>query len=91
MSYKPLSKREAEVLTHLAQGLNRREIVELTGLSLGTVNTYVERSKAKLGTDSVIAVVARAQAAGMIAPRHGVHSVKAAMKIESNKTRQRLV
>ncbi len=48
---KDLSTREIEVLTDLGQGLSRSEIAAKRGLSVRTVETYIQRLKNKLGVE----------------------------------------
>ncbi|MDQ3973568.1 MAG: response regulator transcription factor [Actinomycetota bacterium] len=61
----PLSKREQEVLEHLARGKSTREIAESLGLGDETVKSHLSRIYQKLkATDRVQAVV--------IAMRHGL-------------------
>jgi DNA-binding CsgD family transcriptional regulator len=43
-----LSKREQETLAHLAQGLSNREIAEVLGVSINTVNKHVHQIYSKL-------------------------------------------
>lgn len=56
-----LSKRENEILVLLAQGYLYKEIADITGISLRTVNTYIRRIYEKLHVHS------RAQAVAAVA------------------------
>ena len=54
-----LSRREAEVLGLLAQGMSNREIGAVLGVSLGTVKTHLRHAYRRLGTpDRVTATLA---------------------------------
>jgi LuxR family maltose regulon positive regulatory protein len=55
----PLTEREIEVLTLIAEGLSNPEIAEKLVLSVGTVKTHVKHIYGKLGVDD------RVKAAGM--------------------------
>jgi DNA-binding NarL/FixJ family response regulator len=54
----PLTTREREILTLLAQGMNNREISEVLSVSVSTVKTHIEHILSKLqATDRVQAAV----------------------------------
>jgi DNA-binding NarL/FixJ family response regulator len=54
-----LSKRESEVLSLLAQGYLYKEIADVLGIALETVNTYIRRIYEKLHVHSRAQAVAR--------------------------------
>jgi LuxR family transcriptional regulator, maltose regulon positive regulatory protein len=62
----PLTERELEVLTLVAQGLSNQAIAEQLIVSIGTVKKHVEHIHGKLGVSSRTAAVARARAIGLI-------------------------
>jgi DNA-binding NarL/FixJ family response regulator len=54
----PLTTREREILTFLAQGMNNREISEVLSVTVSTVKTHIEHILSKLqATDRVQAAV----------------------------------
>jgi DNA-binding CsgD family transcriptional regulator len=55
-----LSRREAEVLSHVAQGLTNEAVGSLLGISQRTVQKHLERIFDKLGVETRTAAVARA-------------------------------
>jgi DNA-binding NarL/FixJ family response regulator len=61
-----LSKREAEILTHVADGLTNAQIARALYISYYTVKTHVERAKEKLGTHSRAQAASTAIRLGMI-------------------------
>lgn len=62
-----LSRREAEVLTLLAEGLSYEEIAAQLGLHAETVRTHVRRAAARLGAATRTQAVAAALRGGLIA------------------------
>jgi len=78
--YKPLSPREKQILTLLAEGRSRIEIGQYLGISENTVGSFIARARAKLGTDSTISLVARSQAMGLISPTFGKMSARDAAR-----------
>lgn len=60
-----LTRREAEVLLHVAQGLSNREIASALWISEKTVRNHVERIYAKIGVSNRIG-------ASLYATRHGL-------------------
>ena len=60
-----LTRREAQVLGHLANGLPRAEIARLLDVSPNTVRTHVQRILVKLSVHSTLAAVAVARGAGL--------------------------
>jgi DNA-binding CsgD family transcriptional regulator len=69
--YKTLTKREAECLMQVAQGLTDKQIAIALGVSSGTVKTYVDAAQAKLGARNRAEAVARHLAATMEEARQG--------------------
>lgn len=63
-----LSAREREVLRLLAEGWRTKEIADLLGLGVKSVETYRRRLTEKLGIDDVAGLVRFAIRAGIIAP-----------------------
>lgn len=61
-----LSKREAEVLRHLALGWTDRQISDYACLSLKTVHRHVANILAKLGAQNRAHAVAKSLLAGLI-------------------------
>jgi LuxR family transcriptional regulator, maltose regulon positive regulatory protein len=61
----PLTEREIEVLTLIAQGLSNPEIAEKLVLSVGTVKTHVKHIYGKLGVDDRVTAAARARELGL--------------------------
>ncbi|MDD3179075.1 MAG: response regulator transcription factor [Opitutaceae bacterium] len=62
-----LSRREAEVLRFIAEGLRNKEIADLLKVSTKSVETYRRRLMAKLGCASVTALVRHAIHEGLMA------------------------
>ncbi len=62
----PLTKRETEILQHIAQGLTSREIAEKLFLSLSTVNTHRANLMQKLDIHDTAGLVRYAIQSGMI-------------------------
>ena len=57
----PLSEREIEVLTYIAQGLSNREIAQELVLSLPTIKWHTSNIYGKLGVGNRTTAVARAR------------------------------
>ncbi len=57
----PLSEREEQVVTLIAQGESNRTIADLLGINQHTVKTYVHRIFEKLGVRSRVDVALRAR------------------------------
>jgi DNA-binding CsgD family transcriptional regulator len=55
-----LSKREQETLAHLAQGLSNREIAEIFGVSINTINKHVQQIYSKLNVRNRVGAARRA-------------------------------
>jgi two-component system nitrate/nitrite response regulator NarL len=51
-----LTRREREVLAHIAAGMKSKEIAAALGVSLSTINTHREHLAKKLSTSSVAAL-----------------------------------
>jgi DNA-binding NarL/FixJ family response regulator len=62
----PLTEREVEVLSLIAQGDSNQEIARKLVVTLATVKTHVNHIFGKLGAESRVQVVARARAAGIL-------------------------
>jgi len=62
----PLTEREVEVLTLIAQGLSNPEIAEKLVLSVGTVKTHVKHIYGKLGVDDRVKAAGMARELGLI-------------------------
>jgi DNA-binding CsgD family transcriptional regulator len=58
MAQTKLTLREIQVLRLVAKGLTNREISEILGVSIGTVNTHVHRILRKLGVSNRTRAVA---------------------------------
>jgi LuxR family maltose regulon positive regulatory protein len=63
----PLSSRELEVLTWLAEGASNRAIAEALVISIGTVKTHISRIMGKLDARNRTEAVARARQLGLLA------------------------
>jgi len=61
-----LSGRELEVIRGLADGLRATEIAARLELSASTVNTFVQRIKAKLGVRTAVEIVEVARGSGLL-------------------------
>jgi len=72
-----LSRREAEVLRHLATGLSSRESADLLGLRSRTIDAHRRNVSRKLSLPSVAELTRYAIAIGMIDPEAG-HTVAGA-------------
>ncbi len=66
MEGEALSRRETEVLRHLAQGLSNKEIARATGITEGTVKFHVTAVMAKLGAKSRTEAVTQAVRRGLV-------------------------
>ena len=55
-----LSKREQQTLAHLAQGLSNREIAEILGVSINTINKHVQQIYSKLNVRNRVEAARRA-------------------------------
>ena len=64
----PLSRRERQVLTELAQGFTHQEIADRLALSVKTVETYLARLSAKLGLRRRADLVRYALEIGFLSP-----------------------
>lgn len=64
-----LSAREREVLCLLANDLSLREVARQLQLSLHTVDNHTRKIYKKLGVDSRLEAILRAQALGLLAPK----------------------
>jgi len=62
----PLSQREIEVLTLVAQGNSNQQIADLLFISLHTVKTHARRINGKLGVERRTQAVARAKVLGIV-------------------------
>jgi len=67
-----LTRRETEVLRHLAAGLAARESADQLGLSPRTIDGHRRRISSKLGVGSTAGLTRFAIAAGLVDPRAGV-------------------
>ncbi|MEM1077313.1 MAG: LuxR family transcriptional regulator [Pseudomonadota bacterium] len=63
---KPLSPRESDALTHLANGLSRGQVAEKLKISEHTLRVYIESARFKLGAANTTHAVARAMIRGLI-------------------------
>jgi DNA-binding NarL/FixJ family response regulator len=63
-----LTRREREVLTHLARGLSNAEVAEQLFISEATVKTHLARVMAKLNVREKAQAVAAAYQTGLVAP-----------------------
>jgi DNA-binding NarL/FixJ family response regulator len=61
-----LTRRELEVLSHLAEGRTNSDIAERMFLSVNTVRNYVQSILTKLGAHSKLEAVAKAVKSGMV-------------------------
>ena len=62
----PLSEREIEVLTHIANGLKNKEIAEQLSVSLNTVLFHTKNIYGKLNVNKRIQAVSKAKALGLL-------------------------
>jgi DNA-binding NarL/FixJ family response regulator len=63
-----LTRREREVLTHLARGLSNADVAEQLFISEATVKTHLARVMAKLNVREKAQAVAAAYQTGLVAP-----------------------
>ena len=61
-----LSQRELEVLSHIAAGLQNREIADRLVVSLNTIKTHINNIYSKLGVTNRVQAVTRARELGVI-------------------------
>ena len=64
----PLSNRETEILTMIAEGLVKKEISARLGISLHTVITHVSHIYEKLGAVNAPAAISKAYRSGILPP-----------------------
>ena len=71
----PVTPREAEVLFHIAAGLQNKEIAHRLGLSVSTVRNHVHNLLVKLGVHSKLEAVSLCFRNGWIPPHmdHLIH------------------
>ena len=62
----PLSERELDILTRVAQGMSNREIADTLAISRWTVDTHVQRIYRKLAVNSRTQAVYEARAHGLL-------------------------
>jgi DNA-binding NarL/FixJ family response regulator len=67
--FNQLTKREREVLTHIAEGLSNKEIATRLGVGVRTVETHRERIMRKLNIHSVAGLTKYAVAKGLVSLR----------------------
>ena len=67
----PLTPRELEVLSYVAQGYTNRRIAEELYISVGTVKNHVEHTIAKLGVSDRTQAAVRAYELGIVGPPSG--------------------
>lgn len=65
-SFDELTKREADVLRHLAHGVSPEEVARASYVSLNTIRTQIRGILAKLDVSSVVAAVALAYRTGWL-------------------------
>ncbi|MDA8082987.1 MAG: response regulator transcription factor [Nitrospiraceae bacterium] len=65
-----LTKREVEVLRHLAKGHSNRQIAEMMGITPGTVNTHLDNIYQKLGCSNRSMACLLALRNGLLRPLH---------------------
>ena len=65
----PLSPRQREVLTLVAEGVSGAEIAEVLGISTQTARTHIKNIRKKLDAPTAAAAVAIAMRHGLIHPR----------------------
>ncbi len=65
----PLTARELELLTLLAEGLTGAQIAEALVISTQTVRTHIKNLRGKLGAPTAASAVAIAMRRGLIHPR----------------------
>ncbi|AUR84289.1 TMhelix containing protein [Vibrio phage 1.052.A._10N.286.46.C3] len=61
-----LTEREAEVLTHKANGLQNKQIADICGIHIRTVAAHARSAKKKLGGKTTTHAIARAIRDGII-------------------------
>ena len=64
--YSPLTPREQEVLTCICSGQTNRQIAEQLTLTVSTVKWYVRQIYNKLGVETRVEAIARAERAGIV-------------------------
>ena len=77
----PLSDRELEVLSLVAEGFSRKEIAARLVLSLNTVKTHARNIYSKLGVNKQMQAVAKARALGFLENEFGAFHSLAPIKI----------
>lgn len=65
---KPLSEREMEILTLLAEGLLKKEISAQLGIGFGTVATHIRHIYEKLQVENAPAAIHKAHRSGLFPP-----------------------
>jgi len=65
----PLTRRETEILQHVAAGLQNKEIAQKLGLSVATVRNHVHNMLEKLGIHSKLEAVSLAFRNGWVPPQ----------------------
>jgi DNA-binding NarL/FixJ family response regulator len=65
----PLSRRELQVLTLIAEGNTNKQVAELLGISVRTVETHRERVMRKLNAQGTAALTKWAISLGLVNPR----------------------
>jgi DNA-binding CsgD family transcriptional regulator len=61
-----LTRREYEILRHVAMGETNPEIARALGLTRNTVKTYLQRTLEKLGARNRVEALARANQLGIL-------------------------
>lgn len=61
-----LTRREYEILRHVAMGETNPEIADAVGLARNTVKTYLQRAMEKLGAHNRVEAIARASQLGIL-------------------------
>jgi len=57
----PLTKKETEVLMHLAEGMSNREIADKLGITINTVKGYIKNIYGKLGVNRRVQAIDKAK------------------------------
>ena len=65
----PLTRRQYEILGHLAQGLKHREIGLIPGLTSKAIEWHAQALKAKLGCKTTTQAILKAVALGILFTR----------------------
>ena len=73
----PLTRRERDIVRHVALGMRNAEVAERLGVTEGTVKTHLNNVFQKLGVRDRVALTLYAIRTGLISPNDGRRVVSA--------------